>query len=102
MASARRSVSPGNLIPESLLLLVDLLAEPLLLFAQLGRELGAEILCLEHRTKLDLADARMRIRAALEPLHGLFHRRDPPQPEARDELLRLDERAVDQIGRASC
>src|SRR4051794_24617763 len=72
-----------------------LLAQPLLLLAQLGRELGAEVRRLEQRAHLDLAVLVMRVGAAREPFERLVHRLDLPQPEAGDQLLRLGEGAVD-------
>src|SRR5204862_7474891 len=73
----------------------DLRAKPLFLLAQLRGELGAEILGLEHLADLDLRVAVHRIRAALDPFDGLFLRTHLPDPEARDQLLGLGERTVD-------
>src|SRR3954471_4721532 len=70
-------------------------AYALLLLAQLGRELGAEVLGLEHLADLDLGlGAGHRVGAALDPLDRLFLRLHLPEPEAGDQLLRLGERAV--------
>src|SRR5213076_2682739 len=91
---------PSSQLPVSLRLLVllgDLGAEAILLLAQLGRELLAEILGLE-----DLADFQLRFllgahrgRATLGPLDRLRLGLALPNPEPRDQLLGLGERAVD-------
>src|SRR5690348_2278525 len=79
-----------------LLLRVDLRAQALFLLAKLGRELGAEILGFEDLADLDLGRLALERRgAALHPLDGLVERLDLDDPEARDELLRLGERTVD-------
>src|SRR3712207_3551072 len=78
-----------------LLVRLDLRAEAVLLLAQLGGELLAEVLGLEDRAQLEEGLALHRVRAALGPLDGLLHRPDLPQPEPGDELLGLGERAVD-------
>src|SRR3954471_3995474 len=72
-----------------------LLAQARLLLAQLGGELLAEVLGLEDLADLDLRLGLHRVGAALDPLDRLFERLDLDDPEARDELLRLGERAVD-------
>src|SRR5688572_696296 len=72
-----------------------LLGEAPLLFAQLGRELGAEILGFVERSDLDLGVARHRVRAALYPVDRLLHGLDLPDPVASDQLLGLGERTVD-------
>src|SRR5262245_40654927 len=73
----------------------DLLADPLLLLAELGRELGAEVVGLEHLPNLDLALlAGHRVGRALHPLDGLFLGARLDQPEPRDQLLGLAERTV--------
>src|SRR5512133_2652226 len=46
----------------------DLLAQPIFLLAQLGREGLAKVLRLENRPDLDLGIARHRIGATLDPL----------------------------------
>ena len=61
----------------------------------LGRELGAEVLGLEHLADLDLRVLQHRVGAALDPLDRLVLRAHLPQPEAGDQLLGLGERAVD-------
>src|SRR4051812_19269376 len=69
---APRSLTPRGrpcLVPRR-----DLLAQALLLLAQLGRELGAEILRLEHLPDLDLRLPLKRIGAAPDPLDGLLLR----------------------------
>src|SRR5690348_427719 len=65
------------------------------LLAQLGRELRTEIIRLEHLANLDLALVPRRIGAPLRPLDRLFPRPALPQPEARNELLGLRERTID-------
>src|SRR4029453_9176556 len=77
---------------QDLLVLLCLLADAPLLLAQLGGELLAEVLFLEHRPDLDHALLEWR---ALQPLDCLVHRLDLPEPVTGDELLRLGERAVD-------
>src|SRR6266508_4890231 len=72
---------------------LDLRAEAVLLRAELGRELLAEVVGLEHRPDLDLGAAVEG--RALQPLHGLLHVLHLPQPEAGDQLLGLGERPVD-------
>src|SRR5204862_299917 len=69
-------------------------AQALFLLAQFRRELGAEVLGLEHLANLDLGlAARHRVGAALDPLDRLFLRLHLPEPEAGDQFLRLGERA---------
>src|SRR5215831_4801497 len=75
--------------------LLDLRAHAFFLAAQFGRELRAEVLRLEHLADLDLGLLVVRIRAAFEPLDRFFPGTDLPQPESRDQLLRLGERTVD-------
>src|SRR5436309_272868 len=77
--------------------LLGLRAQALLLFPELGRELGPEVFRLEHLANLDLGLAfeREGIRAALDPFDRLCLRLHPPQPEAGDQLLRPGERPVD-------
>jgi len=53
---------------------VDLVAQALFLFAQLGCEFGAEVLGFEHRPDFDVAVARHRIGTAPCPLDRFFHR----------------------------
>src|SRR5688572_4509586 len=80
----------------SLALLGHLRALALLLRPQLGRELGAEVLRLEHLANLDLRlGAGGGVGRALEPLDGLGERLHLDQPEAGDELLGLGEGPVD-------
>src|SRR3954468_1323669 len=92
------SLRSGAVRRASLLLLArGLGAEPLLLLAQLGRERLAEVLGLEHLTELDrraLALTRTGPGHALHPLDRLLLRLHLDDPEARDQLLRLGERAV--------
>src|SRR5262245_18098505 len=57
-----------------LVLAGHLRAQALLLSSQLRRELGAEVVRLEHLPDLDLAFAFMRVRAALDPLDRLLLR----------------------------
>src|SRR6185503_11311841 len=81
--------------PSALLLRRNLRTQALLLFAELGCELGAEVRRLEHLTNLDLGFAGGGIGAALDPFDRLLLRLHLPQPVAGDELLRLAERPVD-------
>src|SRR6266550_772636 len=78
--------------PLPLFVLSHLLAQPLLLFPQLGSELGAEILRLE-----DLPDLHLGILegSTLEPFDCLILRFHLPDPEPGDEFLRLGKRSVD-------
>src|SRR5262249_37270122 len=75
-----------------LLLRAGLCPQALLLPPEFGRERGAEVLRLEHLANLDLGAVVER--GALEPLDRLFLRLHLPQPEARDQLLRLGEGPV--------
>src|SRR2546426_10597244 len=77
--------------------LLGLRAQALLLFPELGRELGPEVFCLEHLANLDLGLAfeREGIRSALDPFDRLCLRLHLPQPEVGDQLVRLGERPVD-------
>ena len=86
---------------DGLLARFHLVAKPLLLFAQLRRELRAEIFGLEHRPDFHLGLLVVRVRASLQPLDGFVHRLDLPQPVAGDEFLGLGERAVDD-GALAC
>src|SRR5207244_3471456 len=61
--------------------------------AQLGRELLAEVLGVEHGANRELDTAVER--RALEPLDRLLDRLHLPDPEAGDDLLGLAERAID-------
>src|SRR5215469_12151907 len=76
-------------------LLTDLRPQPGLLFPEFWSKVSAEILRFKHRTDLQFALAIMWIRATLCPLQRLFHRTHLPQPEARDQFLRLRKRTVD-------
>src|SRR6266568_5081563 len=79
-----------------LLLLGHLRSQAFLLLPELGRELGAEILRLEHLSNLDhRLFAGYGIGTALDPLDRLFLRLDLPQPEAGDQLLCLGKRPID-------
>ena len=60
---------------------------------QLGRQLLAEVLALEHRTDLHL-DAAVE-RRALEPIDRLLDRLHLPEPEAGDDPLGLGKWTVD-------
>src|SRR5215208_4689654 len=71
-----RQARPQNLLTEPRSLRHD----ASVLLAQLGREGLAEVVGLEHRADLDLARARHRVRAALQPCDRLFHVLDLPQP----------------------
>src|SRR5438552_7660572 len=81
--------------PLPFLLCGDLRAQALLLLPQLGRELGAEVLRLEHLANLDLGILPHRIGAALDPFDRLLLRLHLPDPEAGDQLLGLGEGPVD-------
>src|SRR6266540_3312066 len=81
--------------PLLFLLRDDLRAQALLLLPQLGGELCAEILRLEHLADLDLGILPHRTRAALDPFDRLFLRLHLPYPEASDQLLGLGEGPVD-------
>src|SRR5258707_119338 len=71
-------------------------ADPVFLLAQLGRDLRAEVVGLEHLPDLDLRFALgERIGAALDPFDRLFLRLDLKDPEAGDQLFCLRERSVD-------
>src|ERR1700737_4382435 len=70
--------------------------QALLLFPKLRRELGAEVLRLEHLANLDFGRrTRKGIGGALHPFDRLFLRLHLEQPEAGDELFRLAEGAID-------
>ncbi len=69
-------------------------AHALLLFPQLGREVGAEIFCLEQLANFNLGLAREWIRAALDPFDRLVLRLHLPQSEAGDQVLRFGERSL--------
>src|SRR4051812_36600092 len=60
-----------------------------------GRQKPRQIRRLQERPDLDLAPAGHGIGAALRPGHGLVHVLDLPDREARDQLLGLGERPVD-------
>src|SRR6266571_4206680 len=81
--------------PLPFLLCGDLRAQALLLLPQLGGELGAEVLRLEHLADLDLGILPHRIGAALDPFDRFFLRLHLPYPETRDQLLGLGEGPVD-------
>jgi hypothetical protein len=53
-----------------------------------------EVFRSEHLANLDIPFVVVRIQAALEPFERLVHRFHVPQPEARDQLLRLGERPI--------
>src|SRR3954465_7882696 len=75
--------------------LVDLGPQALFRRAQLGRELGAEVLGLEHLAKLELDIAvRVARRPALDDLDRLLARADADHREPGDQLLGLGERPV--------
>src|SRR3989442_7016250 len=79
----------------SLLACRRLFADPLFLLAELRRELLAEVVGLEHGADFDVRLLVVRVRAPLQPLDGLLHRLDLPEPETGDELLGLGERPID-------
>src|SRR5262245_37747639 len=78
----------------SALVLLELRAELLLLGLQLRRERGAQVLGLVDGPDLDHRLVAGGIRALLHPVHRLLDRLHLPDPEARDQLLGLGERAV--------
>src|SRR3990172_1059159 len=79
-----------------LLLARYLRPQPFLLRPQLGRELGSEIVGLEHLPDLDLRLlTRERIGRVLDPLDRLFQRLHFQHPEAGQQLLRLGKWTVD-------
>src|SRR4249919_2917797 len=92
-ASRSLIVSPAAL--RRLLVVLRLLPDPLLLLAQLGRELLAEVLGLEDLADFDRARLVVRVGAALDPLHRLLEGAHLHQPVAGDQLLGLGEGAVD-------
>src|SRR4029453_9461668 len=69
-------------------------AQALLLLAQLRGELVAEIVGREHRADLELGLLHGR---SLDPLDRLVQRLGLDQPETREQLLGLRERAVDHL-----
>src|SRR4029079_11369721 len=79
-ARRRRSCAAGRCPPGRASALLDLRADPLLLLAQLGRELVAELLHLIDLADLDLRGAGHRVRAALDPLERLLERLALPDP----------------------
>src|SRR3954447_8589778 len=74
-------------------LLGGLRPEALLLLPELGGELRAEVLRLEDLPQFDLGPAVER--RPLQPLDRFLPGGDLPDPEARNQLLALSERAVD-------
>src|SRR5689334_19271631 len=94
-AAMRQPTNASAVRVQGALLLGDLLANAVLLGAQLGRELLAEVLGLEDLADLDLRFARHGIGGALDPLDGFLERAHLEDPEARDQLLGLGERPVD-------
>src|SRR3954468_15452323 len=91
------SVIDAVLPPSALLLRLDGGAQLILLLAQLGGELLAEVLGLGDLAHLDLGVAEGCL---LHPLEHLLAGGDLQDPEARDELLGLGERPVDDRGPA--
>src|SRR5882762_4845688 len=81
--------------PRLLLLRGYLRAQALFLLSELGRELGAEVLRLEHLADLDLGLSFEGIGAALDPFDRLRLGLHLPQPETGDQLFRFGERPVD-------
>src|SRR5437867_6789824 len=81
----------------SLAALDDLFTKPPLLLAQLGREILAEVLGLEHLTDLDDAVTILeRVDGnSLRPLDRFLLGARLPEPESGDELFGLTEGAVD-------
>src|SRR5437763_11238949 len=78
----------------------EALALALFLRLELRRQVGAEVLRLEHAADLDLLVALLERRAP-DPLDGLLHGLHLPQPEAADQLLGLGERAIDHAALAA-
>src|SRR6267143_6214216 len=81
--------------PRLLLLRGYLRAQALFLLSELGRELGAEVLRLEHLADLDLGLSLEGIGAALDPFDRLRLGLHLPQPETGDQLFRLGKGPVD-------
>src|SRR5882762_8189796 len=82
--------------PTRLLLLRGYLrAQALFLLSELGRELGAEVLRLEHLADLDFGLSLEGIGTALDPFDRLRLGLHLPQPETGDQLFRLGEGPVD-------
>jgi len=61
-------------------------------------ESRCEVFRLEDLADLYVGLAFVEDKAALDPLDGLFERFDLPEPEASDEFLAFDERAVNDGG----
>ena len=61
-------------------------------------ESRCEVFGLEDLADLYVGLAFVEDGAALDPLDGLFERLDLPEPEASDEFLAFDERAVNDGG----
>jgi hypothetical protein len=74
---------------------VRLFADSIVQSANLRGQGFAEIGGVEHRADLDLARAGHGVGATLDPLHGLGHVLDLPEPETGDELPRLGKGAID-------
>src|SRR4051794_737629 len=100
-AENRQEKSPGFVRPprghplDPIVSLVpgrNLLAQPLLLFPELGCEFLAEVLCLEHLAEFDFGIVERR---SLEPLDCLFLGPHLPEPEACNQLLGLGKWAID-------
>src|SRR5580692_3171114 len=93
--SIRHTASIARWVADGLtsLMLGGALAQPLVGLAQLRRQPLAEVARLEDLAQLDLDTAAER--RPLEPLDRLIARRALPDPIARDDLLGLCERTVD-------
>src|SRR5438552_234589 len=93
--SIRQTASIARWVADDVtrLILGALLTQPFVGLAQLRRQLLAEVVGLEDLAQLDLDPAVER--RSLEPLDRLVARRALPHPVARDDLLGLGERAVD-------
>ena len=71
--SARLGIEGGHVVQLPFCVGGDLLPEPLFLLPQLGRELGPEVVRLEHLANLDLRfPIGHRIGTPLDPLDCLF------------------------------
>ena len=78
-----RSLAPSRRPSAYCRVLAHLLVDLLGALLQLGRELLAEVLGLEHLADLDLRRARHRVGAALDPLDALLERLRPARSSSR-------------------
>src|SRR6266536_3111418 len=78
-----------------LLLCGQLCPQALIVLLKLRRVRSTEILGLKYLAYLDLRLPAHRVGAAFGPFDRLFLRVELPYPETSDQLLRLDEGAID-------